>query len=285
LKKKILTILLSGVIGYFAALILFLKIYWPTRYLIYTLPIFLSLLFAVNFVELKKKIKFVKLKYFIALIFVLFIFSSFIFYSKPNLINCPEKELYDYFNQNKIQGIIFGFPRTMDCVYKFSSHDVTTFYLMDEFIPLFNPKRYEKFKGRIYDFFDVYYSNNISEIKIFCEKNNISHLLLERDLFSENYFKYGWDNYLEEQRQIWYDMPFPQTQKNINFYFERNDCAYDGVSLCNRTPKKRPLYFQPYDDYILNITFERNDFVLSNISENIEYDDGKNMVVLCDNLK
>jgi len=89
--------------------------------------------------------------------------------------------------------------------------------LFIRFIPLFNKQRilfgfdtailelrpnYELIKGRMNDFFCLVYSNESSQFETFCNKYNVTHLILDKDFVESDPYSYQKNNLLEVYRGI-----------------------------------------------------------------------------------
>lgn len=276
INEKIILFVFSGIILYVLAFVFFLKLYFPSRYIIYTLPLSLILIFCLNIdTVIKRRKSFI---YIILLIATLIFF--FKFFPQHYLEKCPNDELYRFIDSTHKDSFIVGYPRTIDCIHRFSDITTKNFLFSYEFSPIFYPEYYSQFKKSQNDFFKIYYSDKQEEIEGYCSKYNISIIIVEEELFSEEYLNYGWNWYEKRNRPVWHKMPFANLLKKFNIYFKQKEDRIE-----NKVKSKYQLLYEPFDSYIKNITKEKKTFYLLNISENKKiFNHNGTFIVNCSNI-
>ncbi len=175
LNKKLKIFALSGLILYFLSFILLFKIYIPIRYL---LPVYLFLIFFIssrinkfNF-DLKKLI-----------LISLLLFLIFVPHLRRDLTICQDQDIYNFISTLPKDSLIAGYPKDLDCIPLFSQRSVL---INDELNIPFAKNYYEKIKVRLIDLFSAYYSDKETDIKELCKEYNLTHILVNKERFSNN---------------------------------------------------------------------------------------------------
>ena len=175
LDKKIKIFALSGLILYFLSFAVLFKIYIPIRY---SLPVYLFLIFFIS--NRINKFDF-NLKKLILISFLLFLI--FIPHLRRDLTICHDQEIYNFISTLPKDALIAGYPKDLDCIPLFSKRSVL---INDELNIPFAKNYYEKIKIRLTDLFTAYYSDEETHIKDLCEKYNITHILVNKERFSND---------------------------------------------------------------------------------------------------
>lgn len=217
-NRIIYDVAISSLILFIIAQLVLFKLFLPSRYVIYSLPIALNLLLSLNFQPFMDRIR---TKYGFDLILKLsenkrvfiIVLIGIIFVSVVRMVSFrPEQEnieIYKYFNKLPKNVLIAGYPYDMNGIPLFSRRKVLISH--EHALPYYN-NYYSEMKKKTFDFFSAYYSNNYIEIVKFCTKYNVDYLVVNQDHFDNNFIN-GW---------IYYS-PFGEHAKEI---IKRNKSPY-----------------------------------------------------------
>lgn len=190
--RIIFYIVLSGLVLFLAAWAFLFRLFFPGRYLEFTLPIFAILIISSAFEKLLSRFK----SGFAKRVFLSFILIGAIFIHLPFL----QKNLTDY------KRPYFAFIRTLADRSLFAGHPCEL-----DAIPSFTKKRvlvqfevstawyknyYAKIKERTYDFFKAYYASSLQDVEGFFNKHEVDYLIVNKAHFQEDYLKKG-DFYIQ----------------------------------------------------------------------------------------
>lgn len=274
--SELTMLLISGITLYLISFLIFPAIYYPGRFIKYSLPFFLISACSINLDSITKKVSFIKFKHLLFWFFITFSIIFFLITFIPHwLMSCNQPELYKFIDtkfKDNPYALIAGHPRTISCVYWYTHFNRRNFLIDNEFYPQFDEIKTRKFEKRTFDFFKAYYSSNMSEIKSFCSKYNITHIIIEPYLFSDEFFKKGY--------------PLDDFYKPVR---EKRLLAIKGPKSpylrVYPLKKKNLLYFEPYDSYIKNLTENKTDFILLNLPKEKRIFDNEEMFIFeCDNI-
>jgi hypothetical protein len=98
------------------------------------------------------------------------------------------KDLYDYLQSLPKDSMIAAHPMLADGIPTFTQRKVFINYELSN--PFFD-RYWETVKKRTYDFFDAYYSENLSSVLKFCKENGIDYLVIDREHFTGEYLAGG----------------------------------------------------------------------------------------------
>lgn len=191
LKKKIVRIpeeiwlfFLSSLIMFIVATMMIYRLYGPARYVRFTLPIFLVLFVSLNVEKLINQIKLKNIRLIVLLGF--FIFNFFLFLPKLNsdYSIAPYPDLYKFLETLPKDVFIAGYPTSMDFV---PIHARRKVLINEETSRPMYRDFYPAIKERTYDFFTAYYSDSSRVIYNFCKKYNITHIVIEKSHFSNDF--------------------------------------------------------------------------------------------------
>ncbi|MCF7907363.1 MAG: hypothetical protein K9L86_00580 [Candidatus Omnitrophica bacterium] len=194
LRKKILKVMppqlfyfifISFVLFGIANLFMY-SLYGPSRYVRYPLPLFLIFIITLGVSEITQKIKVSAGR--IALItgFIALIGLSFAPKLHAHYVVAPYPGLYRFLSTLPESSLIAGHPVLMDDVPTFAKRIV---FISQETSMPYYANFYPFIKKRTYDFFRAYYSNDLREIDDFFKKYNITHMVVQKSNFSEDYIK------------------------------------------------------------------------------------------------
>lgn len=190
IPRELWYFLIASMLLYKAACIFAYRLYIPQKYIMFSLPLFLFILLAINFPIFLKKMKYQVLK--ISLV-VLFIFLSYHWYGSKIYAGLSQashnrKNLYRFISSLPKDIILSGHPRDIDEIPLFTQRKVLVTY------ELSNPHLvgyYNKIKERTFDFFDAYYTDNWRDVIDFCKEYSVDYLIVNRRHFSEEYIIKG----------------------------------------------------------------------------------------------
>lgn len=193
-KKGIVYLFLSSLLLYNAAALVMPKLFWPTRYLNYTLPMISLLIIMIAISKIFVFIRTIKLKK-IKILFssglqifliVIVIFVLSVLKTRQTGMDdySSAKELCSFLSTLPKDVVIGAHPVVADNIPTFAKRSVFIKYELSQ--PFFD-KYWETIKRRTYDFFNAYYGEDPIAIYRFCEENNIDYLVVDKSQFSEYY--------------------------------------------------------------------------------------------------
>lgn len=195
LRKKILKIpllfwcfIISSIVLYMITYIFMYKLYAPSRYMRYSLPIFLILFTSLNINKFYETIKPKGKQLIFLLSFVLFIPFCFMPKLQRYSFTAPSPDLYRFLKTLPKSILVAGHPVLMDYVPAFAKRKV--FINEETSLPYFLDF-YPIIKERTYQFFKAYYSDNLADVYEFCKNYNITHFVVYKSHFSRGYLMKG----------------------------------------------------------------------------------------------
>lgn len=191
ISQELLAFLASGFFMFFLSNLLLLKLFEPSRYLRYVLPVFLVVFSMSNLDKLIFRLKSKNKKWIYAFLGIV-IFAFF----APNLQSIfntgssqkADEKLYKFIAALPKNSLLAGHPEVMDNIPAFSKQRV---FIMQEGAFPYLKGFYETVKNRTYDFFNAYYSCKKSQVYEFCKKNNIDYMVVRRKDFTKDYLEKG----------------------------------------------------------------------------------------------
>jgi hypothetical protein len=188
-NRVVYDVIISSLILFIIAHVMLFKLHLPSRYVLYTLPTAFILLIASNAqvlfeeirarygIDLVGKIPSVK-KLFGAIVIVMVIMLGYqIAFSRPNK---DRIELYKFISTLPKDVLIAGYPNDMDGVPLLSKRKVLV--NMELALPYYT-NYYSEIRERTFDLFTAYYSNNPSELMVFCNKYGVDYLVVNKNHF------------------------------------------------------------------------------------------------------
>ncbi len=195
LKKRVLNIpsklwhfISASFILFVIANILMYRLYGPARYIRFSLPIFLIIFIVFNINKLLETTKVRNIRLVFLLTFVLLTTICFVPKLQRYYITAPSPDLYNFLLTLPKDIFIAGHPTPMDNVPTFAKRKI--FITEETSEPLYS-NIYPILKERTYSFFKAYYSGSLEEIHDFCKSYNITHLIVYKSHFSQNYLTKG----------------------------------------------------------------------------------------------
>jgi len=174
---------ISGILLFIFAWPLLLNLYSPGRYLKFALITYLIFISALviekTFIDFGNNKKFLRL----ALIVVIIIIIYFPFLSS-NLTVFNNTGLYSFLSTLPKDALIAGHPFEINEVPLFSKRKVFIEYELS--LPYYK-NYYKKIVQRTNDFFKLYYSSSVDEIKNICSNYNINYIVIKKEHFTRSY--------------------------------------------------------------------------------------------------
>lgn len=160
------------------------KLYAPARFMRLPLPFFLIIFIALNINKLFEEIKSKKKRLIFLLSFVFFIAISFAPKLQRHYTIVPLPNLYNFLQTLPKDVIIAGHPTIMDNITTFAKRKA---FVYEEISIPYHRRFYPAVKNRTYQFFKAYYTDSLEEILEFCKRHNITHLVVYKPHFSQDY--------------------------------------------------------------------------------------------------
>ncbi|MCP4649214.1 MAG: hypothetical protein GY853_03915 [PVC group bacterium] len=197
LPRQIWEFLGSSLFLFVLANILILKLYEPSRYMRYSLPIFLIIFVSVNLdriIEYAFKKRSLRLTvYFLVFLVMLFVYCPNLqSYHRFKPDETVDGQLYEFLLSKDKDSLVAAHPDIMDNIVVFSRRKGL---IMQELAYPYHRDYYEQVKVRTYDFFKAYYSASGNEIINLCDKYKIDYVVFYKKHFSKQYLTKG-DYYL-----------------------------------------------------------------------------------------
>jgi hypothetical protein len=178
--KEIICHLISGIFLYLMADLVFIKIYFPERYIgSFDLISVISVFSLLNiFLESRRYLRTKFLKFLAIACVAIMIFLSSDFSKSVGMKSYSyDKTILDYIASLPNDSLIAAYPMgTADSIPLFSKRKVFVFY---EASNPFHIEHWNLIKERTIQFFEAYYSDSLNEIKNFMESNKIDYLLVD----------------------------------------------------------------------------------------------------------
>ncbi|MBI2485370.1 MAG: hypothetical protein HYW01_00105 [Deltaproteobacteria bacterium] len=188
-KRTVYDIMISSLILFVIAHIVLFKLHLPSRYVLYTLPVAFNLLIAMNcegFLEelraryginLLQKMPGPKMVFGFLLVAIIIILGYKV---SSSATNENRVELYKFISTLPKDVLIAGYPNDMDGVPLLSKRKVLV--NMELALPYYS-NYYSEIRKRTFDLFTAYYSNNPSEIMVFCKKYGVDYIVVNKNHF------------------------------------------------------------------------------------------------------
>lgn len=202
LSHKLWCFLFVSLVCFTLANILMFKLYGPSRYVRHPLPFFLILFISSNLGNFFEKIKSANMKLVAFFLSLAVIFSFFGLKIQRYFIVAGQSKLYNFLQTLPKDIYIAGHPSSMDDIPTFAKRRV---FINEETSEPYYAKYYSVIKQRTYDFFNAYYSDSENQVFDFCKKYNITHIILYKHHFSQDYLSKG----------MFYLNPFNSYIKNL----------------------------------------------------------------------
>lgn len=189
LPKETFLLFLAGIILFKLADFVWLKMFFPVRYIWRSMPFICYLISLVFIGRLINRIKKAKIKNLLVYSLIILLLGELFL----NLNQLKEKTYFDFSSQNQLYQFIHslpkdtmvaGHPDTVDNVPLFSQRKV---FLTAEISNPFYDIYWDTIKKRTYSFFNAYYSEDMEVISKFCQENGIDYLVIDLNHFSKEF--------------------------------------------------------------------------------------------------
>lgn len=192
-NEPILILFFNCFILYGLALVFSPLLYFPERYLSYTFPVILPILFICALQQKLKEHKFLSEIIFLIAIFLTFSLGSKITANTGFNVNENDKKpVFEYISNLPENSLIAGYPKgIMDGVKYFSGK---SFYMNYETSVPIHKKHMLEIRERAKKLFEAYYATDLRTLKNFAKETGVTHLVTDK-------------NYLDIEHQIPYYNP------------------------------------------------------------------------------
>ena len=193
IKKKppgvdppIMIVFIVSVLFFVAANVFMLKLFEPSRYMLFTLPLILILLISKMFSEIVGTFSHIQSKIILSIVFVFFGF--FLFPIGPQYRKINDAPLFQFIASLPQDSFIAGDPFIMDDIPLLSKRKV---YLSHESsLPYFR-KYNEEIRRRTLDLFKAYYCRSFNDLLEFSQRNKIDYFVVRPEHFLRFYSSEG----------------------------------------------------------------------------------------------
>jgi len=184
LPREIYLLPIASLILQTLAILLLFRLHIPSRYVQYSIPLFLIIIVAhgIYLLSIQKKLRYVFA--ILLLILATFYVNKLILIPQYNPVYCADKEVYDYLKALPDDALITGHPVDMNCIALFGQKrpfvmSMANSALLKDF--------YKIMRQRNFDFFSAYYSSDKKQVQEFCKKNDITHIVVNKEHFTKEY--------------------------------------------------------------------------------------------------
>jgi len=209
LAREIKCLLLASFILYLLAFFLLLRLFFPARYLVFTIPFVICVSIGVLFSNLVGTLKNRSAKNKTVIAFILFIVLFYLPRINGRLQDYLYlKEVISYLSKVAEDSVIASIPPLSDPIPTFAKRKVL--FSRRLLLP-FYLGYYDKVKKRAFDFFDAYYSDSIQPVREFCHKYSVDYIVLNKRHFCPEFFK----SYTEDEPFNSYIQEITKSKKNF----------------------------------------------------------------------
>ncbi|MFB0561847.1 MAG: hypothetical protein ACETWM_11655 [Candidatus Lokiarchaeia archaeon] len=203
LPIEIILLFLSAILMHIISVLFLFRLAFPSRYLMYSLPLITLIICTIAIGQLVIKIKSARIKRTFQILILILVFLNIDHQYSVGLINMSDKkDLYNYLNSLPKKTMIVAHPGLADGIPTFAQRKVFIKYELSH--PVFD-NYWKTIKKRTVDFFNAYYSENTLLIYDFCKQNGIDYFIVDKKHFTEKYLNHG---------RIYFE-PFNTYVKNI----------------------------------------------------------------------
>jgi len=184
---EIFQLFLAALILFKMADFLYFKLFIPSRFTQYSIPILSLIITAMVASDLVSLIPNPKIRNGMKIIVLIAIISNFNVNKDTGLQDMSQyKDLCNFLKTLEQDSLIAAPPFIADNIPTFAQRKV--FFNFETSIPFFD-KHWDIVKKRTYNFFNAYYAKDPQEIYRFCEENEIDYLVADYEHFTEEYLK------------------------------------------------------------------------------------------------
>lgn len=189
IPEEISSIIISGFALYLFSYILILHLYFPARYIMYTLPLFLCIMAGILFSSLLGNVQKNYCKVIILIVFS--VLTTFFYIPKINGRLSHYQYLRDALNflsTTPKNSTIASTPSISDPIPTFAKRKIL--FSRRLLIP-FQKRYYAAVKERVFDFYRAYYADSAETIENFCSKYSVDYIVINKTHFSKSYLEEG----------------------------------------------------------------------------------------------
>jgi hypothetical protein len=194
-KKKIripwpiVHIVLASLVLYQLANLVFFKLYAPSRYLVFSMPVVGVFLFSTVLATWVGRLPAGRVRRFVQVTLLVILMIQVPLHKDMLLTDeSDRKDLFVFLSSLPSDSLVAAHPESADSIPLLSGRTVFVNYELS--IPYVDAY-WQTIQRRTRDLFSAYYSANPSEIAAFSEESGIDYLVVERRHFSEEYFEKG----------------------------------------------------------------------------------------------
>ena len=187
IPKQIWQMMIISTILFFISFPLSLKLYYPNRFVIFSLPLFLITIISLMLSKIIASISSIK-KGICCLVLICLVITGFYFPSLNGMLqnNESSKELFIFLKTLPNDTMIAAHPYISEPIPTFAHRKVFINHRLN--LP-WHSTYYKKIKKRNLDFFEAYYSDSVDTILRFCQKYNINYLIIDITHFGIDYIE------------------------------------------------------------------------------------------------
>jgi hypothetical protein len=189
IPRALIAVPLSGIIMYGLSDLFFLKLYYPARYLAYSMRLSGLIVCAVALCRLVSLAR-PKAARRIGQGMLIVCFAATVNVNRDaGLIDqSRNRALYEFIETLPKDAVIAAHPYLADGIPLFAKRKV---FISNELSQPFHSAYWEEVKRRTHEFFDAYYAEDPSDIAVFCRVNGIDYVVVKGGHFSERYLEKG----------------------------------------------------------------------------------------------
>jgi hypothetical protein len=219
LPKEIYLLPVASLILQTLAILLLFRLHIPSRYVQYSIPLFLIIIVAhgIYLLSIQKKLRYIFA--ILLLILAAFYINKLILIPQYNPVYCADEGVYDYLKTLPDDALIAGHPADMNCIALFGQKRPFVMSILTS--PLLKDY-YSIMKQRDFDFFSAYYSSDKKQVRDFCKKNVITHIVVNKEHFTKEYLNQDYYYYSEQFEPFNINKHIKNLTKNKNEFYLMN---------------------------------------------------------------
>jgi hypothetical protein len=185
--RELLYMLAASAVMYELADLVFLKLWLPSRYIQYSLPVILLVVVSLTVDRAVAKLTRPGLRFLVSGAIIGILLIHFDINANASMDNqSDKKEFFEYLGTLPKNVVIAAYPSLADYIPTFAKRKV---FLNYELSQPSHDKYWFSIKARTYEFFDAYYADDLAKIVAFCGKNHIDYLIVDKRHFTREFLK------------------------------------------------------------------------------------------------
>jgi hypothetical protein len=185
--REIIFLFLSSLLLYSVSFFFVLHLYWPSRYIIFSLPAVCFIIIGILFARLIEQF-FTRIPGSLAV--VLFFLSTSLFYA-PHINGRQSDYRYlrgalNFLAAQPEDSTVASTPFISDSFPVFAKKKVL---FSQRLLMAFHKKYYEKMKNSVFEFYKAYYSDSMETLESFCSKYAVDYIVLDKFHFAPGFLK------------------------------------------------------------------------------------------------